>query len=177
MGILVMNSLRLCQTSACLPQQFVIRRPSGIKARGAEILCPTRPTRVFFLPDECIFPFRLSTDKPPKKISKCLNNLEAPVPLKEHVNKHRDSSVSSTKYPSTFRYCRKLNVRDGFTVPQQPVSFKADLHQSNQSTLHMIRVRCFPLLVFMFSKCYRICLLYTSPSPRDLSTSRMPSSA
>ena len=24
---------------------------------------------------------------------------------------------------------------------------------------------------------YRICLLYTSPSPRDLSTSRMPSSA
>ena len=24
---------------------------------------------------------------------------------------------------------------------------------------------------------YRLCLLYTSPSPRDLSTSRMPSSA
>ena len=24
---------------------------------------------------------------------------------------------------------------------------------------------------------YRVCLLYTSPSPRDLSTSRMPSSA
>ena len=27
------------------------------------------------------------------------------------------------------------------------------------------------------SRCYRDCLLYTSPSPRDLSTSRMPSSA
>ena len=26
-------------------------------------------------------------------------------------------------------------------------------------------------------KAYKICLLYTSPSPRDLSTSRMPSSA
>ena len=25
--------------------------------------------------------------------------------------------------------------------------------------------------------CYHLCLLYTSPSPRDLSTSRMPSSA
>ena len=25
--------------------------------------------------------------------------------------------------------------------------------------------------------CYETCLLYTSPSPRDLSTSRMPSSA
>ena len=28
-----------------------------------------------------------------------------------------------------------------------------------------------------FSKAVNICLLYTSPSPRDLSTSRMPSSA
>ena len=28
-----------------------------------------------------------------------------------------------------------------------------------------------------FEGIYRICLLYTSPSPRDLSTSRMPSSA
>eukprot|EP00831_Metopus_contortus_P043568 TRINITY_DN3496_c0_g1_i5.p2 TRINITY_DN3496_c0_g1~~TRINITY_DN3496_c0_g1_i5.p2 ORF type:complete len:108 (+),score=37.63 TRINITY_DN3496_c0_g1_i5:165-488(+) len=28
-----------------------------------------------------------------------------------------------------------------------------------------------------FRECYLSCLLYTSPSPRDLSTSRMPSSA
>ena len=33
-------------------------------------------------------------------------------------------------------------------------------------------------LIFIFSLCcYLPCLLYTSPSPRDLSTSRMPSSA
>ena len=30
---------------------------------------------------------------------------------------------------------------------------------------------------YFFSKKYKCCLLYTSPSPRDLSTSRMPSSA
>ena len=30
---------------------------------------------------------------------------------------------------------------------------------------------------FFDPEVYRICLLYTSPSPRDLSTSRMPSSA
>ena len=29
----------------------------------------------------------------------------------------------------------------------------------------------------IFQQLYTICLLYTSPSPRDLSTSRMPSSA
>ena len=32
-------------------------------------------------------------------------------------------------------------------------------------------------LVPGFLICWRVCLLYTSPSPRDLSTSRMPSSA
>ena len=32
-------------------------------------------------------------------------------------------------------------------------------------------------LVRAISNTYRVCLLYTSPSPRDLSTSRMPSSA
>ena len=31
--------------------------------------------------------------------------------------------------------------------------------------------------IFEGMKAYRTCLLYTSPSPRDLSTSRMPSSA
>ena len=30
---------------------------------------------------------------------------------------------------------------------------------------------------FIFEDMYMACLLYTSPSPRDLSTSRMPSSA
>ena len=33
------------------------------------------------------------------------------------------------------------------------------------------------LEVFMVVRHHQICLLYTSPSPRDLSTSRMPSSA
>ena len=32
-------------------------------------------------------------------------------------------------------------------------------------------------LLFMKGSPYQPCLLYTSPSPRDLSTSRMPSSA
>ena len=31
--------------------------------------------------------------------------------------------------------------------------------------------------VFQGTRCSEACLLYTSPSPRDLSTSRMPSSA
>ena len=32
-------------------------------------------------------------------------------------------------------------------------------------------------LLFIYAEVLGICLLYTSPSPRDLSTSRMPSSA
>ena len=44
-----------------------------------------------------------------------------------------------------------------------------------------ISVVNFPLNADLIEKCvltiFRACLLYTSPSPRDLSTSRMPSSA
>jgi len=40
------------------------------------------------------------------------------------------------------------------------------------------RVRMSPQMGFVLAQLLRkICLLYTSPSPRDLSTSRMPSSA
>ena len=34
-----------------------------------------------------------------------------------------------------------------------------------------------PTFVLTLGMCPTLCLLYTSPSPRDLSTSRMPSSA
>ena len=43
--------------------------------------------------------------------------------------------------------------------------------------LRLIGFRSFPLLQLMRRIPDTICLLYTSPSPRDLSTSRMPSSA
>ena len=34
-----------------------------------------------------------------------------------------------------------------------------------------------PGIEYILDECIEACLLYTSPSPRDLSTSRMPSSA
>ena len=37
--------------------------------------------------------------------------------------------------------------------------------------------KVYPHFVNAYDSVYKICLLYTSPSPRDLSTSRMPSSA
>mgnify|MGYP003692129911 CR=1 FL=1 len=44
--------------------------------------------------------------------------------------------------------------------------------QSYQSDLDRVEEDCWD-----FSGLSEVCLLYTSPSPRDLSTSRMPSSA
>ena len=41
---------------------------------------------------------------------------------------------------------------------------------------HVIQTRT-PVADFALAAKYTTCLLYTSPSPRDLSTSRMPSSA
>ena len=54
---------------------------------------------------------------------------------------------------------------------EEMISFKCDLHENLQQAMNKF-VEDHPNW-----DQYRICLLYTSPSPRDLSTSRMPSSA
>ena len=50
------------------------------------------------------------------------------------------------------------------------------LHNPGESTKHL-DWKLYARTDKMFVKRYEDCLLYTSPSPRDLSTSRMPSSA
>ena len=57
------------------------------------------------------------------------------------------------------------------TVEEVPKSF--DISAGNYE------IECWPGAVKTHARCvvFDTCLLYTSPSPRDLSTSRMPSSA
>ena len=62
----------------------------------------------------------------------------------------------------------ELSVKDGAAIltlnrPDRLNSFTAEMHEEMQAALTVIETDP--------------CLLYTSPSPRDLSTSRMPSSA
>ena len=54
---------------------------------------------------------------------------------------------------------------------------KAGLHSSGQMVLHDGRTGEKFIRPVTVGYKYLLCLLYTSPSPRDLSTSRMPSSA
>ena len=66
------------------------------------------------------------------------------------------------------------NFKCGYCLPNGYQVDKSD----NRKFLHLDEIK-------RLAKCFyelgvnkiRICLLYTSPSPRDLSTSRMPSSA
>ena len=51
---------------------------------------------------------------------------------------------------------------------------KAEYHAGALATADIVLVQCKGTATFDAAKA---CLLYTSPSPRDLSTSRMPSSA
>ena len=54
------------------------------------------------------------------------------------------------------------------------------MHNPDNNRLYFldwIRIFAFFLLILYHTGMYYVCLLYTSPSPRDLSTSRMPSSA
>ena len=54
---------------------------------------------------------------------------------------------------------------------------KEQFKQALNSTIKAISGETYPLKDKKNLKEFNICLLYTSPSPRDLSTSRMPSSA
>ena len=48
---------------------------------------------------------------------------------------------------------------------------------SDDGSLLLIKGKTHDLITGLYNKHFKGCLLYTSPSPRDLSTSRMPSSA
>ena len=58
---------------------------------------------------------------------------------------------------------------------------KQQIMQNNVETQHnrmySLYIGSLCTIVFLMARFTCICLLYTSPSPRDLSTSRMPSSA
>ena len=52
-----------------------------------------------------------------------------------------------------------------------------DIHSDNVALLFPTTPRVYKGGIYTEDNTYKACLLYTSPSPRDLSTSRMPSSA
>ena len=69
-----------------------------------------------------------------------------------------------------------VGALDSATISQ----LKADAANRPDQNLDEVSRRFEELFVNMLVKSMRqavVCLLYTSPSPRDLSTSRMPSSA
>ena len=57
--------------------------------------------------------------------------------------------------------CKKIGTIDNVVSPTFPI---LNVYKSKNDLIYHMDL-------------YRVCLLYTSPSPRDLSTSRMPSSA
>eukprot|EP00829_Urostomides_striatus_P015461 TRINITY_DN485_c0_g1_i7.p1 TRINITY_DN485_c0_g1~~TRINITY_DN485_c0_g1_i7.p1 ORF type:complete len:202 (+),score=59.82 TRINITY_DN485_c0_g1_i7:129-734(+) len=60
--------------------------------------------------------------------------------------------------------------------PEVPLSASVEANPFNEKPLAAEPPKPTQKLFFIYIT-YKICLLYTSPSPRDLSTSRMPSSA
>ena len=57
------------------------------------------------------------------------------------------------------------------------VAFDGEVVGVEMKRVELLAGRHFLLRVGRYQLVYLLCLLYTSPSPRDLSTSRMPSSA
>ena len=80
-----------------------------------------------------------------------------------------------------------MSESDGFDVDGKPSGAPrmvtrsrtytvANLHSGKVRLVELIELTEFSTYLSIFHTCHT-CLLYTSPSPRDLSTSRMPSSA
>ena len=78
--------------------------------------------------------------------------------------------------PALLAYCQEDNVDAVVLVPNCPVC-----HQSVALAAHCLESAGIATVIMGCAKdiieYVGVCLLYTSPSPRDLSTSRMPSSA
>ena len=54
---------------------------------------------------------------------------------------------------------------------------RKDVDVTDYTGLEKVLTECSPDIVINLSACNLVCLLYTSPSPRDRTRSRMPSSA
>ena len=64
------------------------------------------------------------------------------------------------------------------TAIKTPITFAKNISKKLANDVFLKREDLQPVFSFKNRGAYnKICLLYTSPSPRDLSTSRMPSSA
>ena len=70
--------------------------------------------------------------------------------------------------------CNRLHTRDGSQVPFDADKIRQALIAAGKATGEYSEVEVEGLLDAVLA---RLCLLYTSPSPRDRTRSRMPSSA
>ena len=88
--------------------------------------------------------------------------------------RHRLVSLDSSTGSNTDDVVKLLDLMASNELgPDEQIGLEEDRHWVRQAVLGLPEhLRCVVALVY-----YQGCLLYTSPSPRDLSTSRMPSSA
>ena len=99
------------------------------------------------------------------------------------VTRLRDSQLGDERVKDIRNYIKKGKLWDAFTAEKQVVLLideidKADIEFPNDLLQELDRMEffCYETGETIKAK-HRPCLLYTSPSPRDPKTSRMPSSA
>ena len=105
------------------------------------------------------------------------------------ADKYTDHSVVITTWQSIYKEPRKWFDRFDVVIGDEAHQFKAKSLTTLMSKLHKCKYRIgFTgtldganvnqlVLEGLFGRCSKVCLLYTSPSPRDRLLSRMPSSA
>ena len=90
------------------------------------------------------------------------------------TEKKEDRRVRRTKKLLTQALTQLLQEKQ---INEITVKELTDLADMNRGTFYLYYKDMFDMLEKIEDGMFEACLLYTSPSPRDLSTSRMPSSA
>ena len=89
------------------------------------------------------------------------------------VIRQRKKSSTEESYTSKLINNKKLSIEK----VKEEIAELIDAIEKNTNKVHEAADVLYHLMVLLEANGIKICLLYTSPSPRDLSTSRMPSSA
>ena len=95
--------------------------------------------------------------------------------LEELINLIRDrkKSFNEVSYTKKLLDDKKLSV----AKVKEEISELIEAVENKSNTVHEAADVFYHLVVYLEANNIHICLLYTSPSPRDVEESRMPSSA
>ena len=121
---------------------------------------------------------KLSSDDPNRPLALKINEIEIEIKKLSDLISSLNKIISSKKELLKVISNELKEIKDKYAIPRRTKIIDAILNYDIEETIQKETVLITVTLQGYIKRgSLKTCLLYTSPSPRDLSTSRMPSSA